>query len=195
MSWPSGYLWWNAFKVKADFAKELKASGSFRWGFSKLACVCRECARGWQVCQSRWEAEASRAPGCSVITDVLRTFTGDLVPTERKWKVIFFPFQNNNQSQSSRPSSALHILQWNSFWSLDKNRHLTNIINTHSPSCHIFISDILSPTSSHSQNPLHPLTFRQTPVWGHFRKTLVEGKHVGFYIVFDFLLKLFCWVK
>lgn len=137
------------------------------------ACVCRQCARWWRECKPQWEVEASKAPGCSVIiTNVLQTFTGDLVPTERKWKVIFFPFQNNNQSQSSRPS-ALHILQWNSFWSLDKNRHLTNIINTQSASCHIFISDILSPASSYSKKPLHPLTFRQPPVWGHFWKILV----------------------
>lgn len=53
---------------------------------------------------------------------------------KRKWKVIFFPFRNNNQSLNSRPS-ALLTEQWNSFWNLDKSRDIQQTISNFSTYC------------------------------------------------------------
>lgn len=83
-----------------------------------------------------------------------------------KWKVIFFPFQNNNQSQNPRPSALLKV-QWNSFWSLDKNRDIWQAILSLSQHASLY----LLPTHISSPPPY-------SSIQKHYTHWLLLGNHL-----------------
>lgn len=69
-----------------------------------------------------------------------QTSTGDFVPTKRTWKVTFFPFQSNYQSQSPRLSSSHITMQWLLKFRLKIDIWLTLSIISHKVTTNLFLT-------------------------------------------------------